>query len=391
MSHSAQLPRVELPPKLEMSLLAGHPWVFREQLPARLPPPGWVAVRAGKYEGVGLLEPDSPLALRLYSWSHVPDEAWLIERFAVAWQSRKRLFAKGTTGFRWVNGEGDGIPGVIVDHYAGFAVIVCDTTSLEPLVAVMARALMSVAPLKGVVYRKRDAERGSRVSTVAGETPPSKVVIEEHGIKMLVDLFHGQKTGLFLDHRENRREFGTWAAGLRVLNLFSYTGGFSLHAACAGAASVVSVDSAPEAAVDARENFSLNGLDPSKHEFVVADVFEYLAEAQNKGEQFDLIVCDPPSFARNAKHLDKAKAAYIRCNASGMRVLSPNGVYAAASCTARISPADFLNTVSAASAKARRVFQVRYEGGQAIDHPYRAIHPEGRYLKFVLGHVLTRW
>ncbi len=391
MSNLAQLPRVELPPKLEMSLLAGHPWVFREQLPARLPAAGWVSVRAGKYEGVGLLESDSQLALRLYSWSRVPNEAWFTERFGVAWQSRQRLLTAGTTGFRWINGEGDGIPGVIVDHYAGYAVIVCDTTSLEPLVPAMARALMAAAPLKGVVFRKRDGERGNRVSTVVGETPPPKVVIEEHGIKMLVDLFHGQKTGLFLDHRENRREFGTWAKGLRVLNLFSYTGGFSLHAACAGAVSVVSVDSAPDAAVDARENFILNGLDPKNHEFVVADVFEYLAAAQNKGERFDLVVCDPPSFARNAKHLDKAKTAYVRCNAAGMRVLSPSGVYAAASCTARITPAEFLKTVSEASAKVRRVFQVRYEGGQAIDHPYRAIHPEGRYLKFVLGHVLERW
>lgn len=391
MSHPTQLPRVELPPKLEMSLLAGHPWVFREQLPARLPPSGWVSVRAGKYEGVGLLEAESALALRLYSWSRVPNEAWFRERFAFAWDSRQRVRDAGTTGFRWINGEGDGIPGVIVDHYAGFAVIVCDTTSLEPLLPEMARALMATTSLNGVVFRRRDAERGQRLSTLLGETPPPKVVIEEHGIKMLVDLYHGQKTGLFLDHRENRREFGTWAKGLRVLNLFSYTGGFSLHAACAGAASVVSVDSAPEAAVDARENFVLNGLDPNRHEFVVADVFEYLAAAQNSGERFDLIVCDPPSFARNAKHLDKAKAAYVRCNAAGMRVLAPKGVYAAASCTARITPADFLNTVSTASAKARRVFQVRYEGGQAVDHPYRAIHPEGRYLKFVLGHVLERW
>jgi 23S rRNA (cytosine1962-C5)-methyltransferase len=391
MSNTAQLPRVELPPKLEMSLLAGHPWVFREQLPTRLPPSGWVAVRAGKYEGFGLLDAESPLALRLYSWSCVPNEAWFAERFSVAWQSRQRLSNNGTNGFRWINGEGDGVPGVIVDHYAGFAVIVCDTPWLEPMIPQMARALMATAPLHGVVFRRRDGERGNRVSSIIGDTPPAKVVIEEHGIKMLVDLFHGQKTGLFLDHRENRKEFGTWAQGKRVLNLFSYTGGFSLHAACAGASSVVSVDSAPEAAVDARENFSLNGLDPAKHEFVVGDVFEYLAAAQNRGERFDLVVCDPPSFARNAKHLDKAKAAYIRCNAAGMRVLSSVGVYAAASCTARLTPAEFLSTVAAASTKARRVFQVRYEGGQAIDHPYRAIHPEGRYLKFVLGHVPERW
>ena len=392
MQKSSSVPRLELSAKLEMTLLAGHPWVFREQLPARFDAPsGWVRVTAGKYEGVGLYDADSALAVRLYSWQGLPDETWYTRQFSRAWQHREPVRQTATTAFRWVNGEGDGIPGLVVDYYAGYAVVTCDTPVLEPELPRIARALVSAASLSGVVYRKRNADQKDRISVLIGEGPPRKVTVTEHGLSFLADLYDGQKTGLFLDHRDNRREFGRWARGKRVLNLFSYTGGFSLHAAKGGAAEVVSVDSAPGAAIDAEENFRLNGLDPAPHRFVVADVFDYLAEAARRGEKFDLIVCDPPSFGRGVKHLDKAKSAYVRVNSAGMRVLAADGLYAAASCTARIDPVEFLQTVAAAAAKTRRVFQVCFEGGQAVDHPYRAVHPEGRYLKFVMGHVWDRW
>lgn len=392
MAKPIPLPRLELSAKLETTLLAGHPWVFREQLPPRLAvASGWVSVVAGKYEGVGLYDAESQLALRLYSWQRVPDDNWFGVQFARAWRHREPVRQTGTTAFRWVNGEGDGMPGLVVDHYDGYAVVTCDTPVLEPELPRIVRALWAATTLRGVVYRKRNADQKDRISVLMGQAPPRKVTVTEHGLSFLADLYEGQKTGLFLDHRDNRREFGRWAEGKRVLNLFSYTGGFSLHAAKGGAAEVVSVDSAPGAAVDAEENFRLNGLDPTPHQFVVADVFDYLAQAANRGEKFDLIVCDPPSFGRGVKHLDKAKAAYVRVNAAGMRVLAPEGIYAAASCTARIDPVEFLHTVASAAAKTRRVFQVCFEGGQAVDHPYRAVHPEGRYLKFVLGHVWERW
>ena len=391
MAEQSALPQVVLDPKLEGTLLAGHPWVFREQLHTRIPTAaGWVCVRAGKYEGFGWFDPTSALAIRLFSWFGVPDETWFRERLSAAWQRRARLLEASTNAFRWCNGEGDGIPGIVVDYYAGTAVIICDAASLTELAAMLSRALSDVTPLKGVLLRQRHVERGQRLSLLHGRAPSPKHVVEEHGIRFIANLMDGQKTGLFLDHRENRREFATWAAGKRVLNLFSYTGGFSLYAAQAGASHVVSVDSAPGAAIDAQENFSLNGLDPGAHEFITGDVFEYLNQARERRERFDLIVCDPPSFARNAKHLDKAKAAYTRVNAAGMRVLETNGVYAAASCTARLDQASFLQTIAAASSKARGLFQVLYEGGQAIDHPYRAAHPEARYLKFVLGRLSPR-
>lgn len=392
MRNVSSLPRLELSAKLEMTLLAGHPWVFRDQLPPRLSiRSGWVAVTSGKYTGVGLYDAESQLALRLYSWHGVPDEAWYEAQFARAWKHREAVRQTDTTAFRWVNGEGDGLPGLVVDYYAGYAVVTCDTPVLEAELPKIGHALWRSAPLQGVVYRKRNAEQQDRISVLTGDAPPRKVTITEHGIAFLADLYEGQKTGLFLDHRDNRHEFGRWAKGKRVLNLFSYTGGFSLHAAKAGAAEVVSVDAAPGAAVDAEENFRLNGLDPKPHQFVVADVFEYLNQAQNRGEKFDLIVCDPPSFGRGVKHLDKAKAAYVRVNSAGIRVLDNEGMYAAASCTARIMPSDFLHIVATSAAKTRRVFQVCFEGGQAVDHPYRAVHPEGRYLKFLLGHVWERW
>jgi len=392
MSDRTALPKVDLDPKLEGSLLAGHPWVFRDQLHDRaVHTAGWVAVRAGKYEGIGWFDPGSPLAIRLFSWLRVPNEEWFFERLHQAWQLRSPVREASTNAFRWCNGEGDGVPGIVVDYYAGYAVVVCDANSLARLLPMVGNALRKVTPLKGVLLRQRHLERGQRLSVLHGRAPSQGLIVEEHGIRFIADLADGQKTGLFLDHRENRKQFGAWAAGKRVLNLFSYTGGFSLYAAKAGAARVVSVDSAPGAATDALENFRLNGLQPDAHEFVTADVFDYLARTRERGERFDLVVCDPPSFARNARHLDKAKAAYVRVNAAGMRVLEVNGVYAAASCTARIDQAGFMQTVAAASSKARCVFQVLFEGGQAVDHPYRAGHPEARYLKFVLGRVGGRY
>src|SRR5690606_7388129 len=151
MSGRTALPKIELDPKLEGSLLSGHPWVFRDQLPARVSDTvGWVRVRAGKYEGFGWFDAGSPLALRLFSWVSVPDETWFSERLHAAWQRRATVREASTTAFRWCNGEGDGIPGIIVDYYAGFAVVVCDASSLAQLLPMVTRALSQVTPLKGV-------------------------------------------------------------------------------------------------------------------------------------------------------------------------------------------------------------------------------------------------
>jgi 23S rRNA (cytosine1962-C5)-methyltransferase len=176
------------------------------------------------------------------------------------------------------------------------------------------------------------------------------------------------------------------ANGVRVLNLFGYTGGFSLYAARGGALRTTTVDISPDAIDAARENFGLNGLDPDEHEFVVADVFEYLANDSH--DEFGVIVCDPPSLARRKEHLQNALRAYTRLNTAGLRRLDAGGLYAASSCSSRISVEDFRGCLATAAQKARRRLQIVRDNGQPVDHPVGIGHPEGRYLKFLMTRSL---
>jgi 23S rRNA (cytosine1962-C5)-methyltransferase len=177
------------------------------------------------------------------------------------------------------------------------------------------------------------------------------------------------------------------SSGRRVVNLFGYTGGFSLYAVRGGATHVTTVDIAEAAMEDARENFRLNGFDAEAHDFVAADVFDWLASAAERGEAYDLVVCDPPSFARSRAHRDKAIQAYARLHAAGLAVTAPNGFYAASSCTTQVGPDAFREALALAAQRARVRFQVVHDAAHAPDHPILAGHPEGRYLKFVVGRV----
>jgi 23S rRNA (cytosine1962-C5)-methyltransferase len=383
---------VNLGERLEGVLLNGHPWVYREQLPSQLRADNgcWLRIIAGRFEAFALYDAESPLALRIFSRHGVPDAAFIAARIREAWEGRAPVRDADTNAFRWVFGEGDGLPGLVVDYYAGYAVIVCDTPVLEPLLPQVVTALNATTELKGVLFRKRHASAEERIVVLSGRAPGPRLIVSEHGLRLVANLFDGQKTGLFLDHRENRHSMEVWARGKSVLNLFSYTGAFSLYAARGGARRIVSVDYAPEAARDASENFRLNGFAVEPHEFVVADVFEYLEGARLRGERFDIVICDPPSFGRNQLQLKKAMAAYTRVNAAGIKVTSDGGLYAAASCTSRVSPSLFTQCVAEAARRAQRRFQVIAEAGQPMDHPVQAGHAEGRYLKFLLGRVTAR-
>jgi 23S rRNA (cytosine1962-C5)-methyltransferase len=277
-----------------------------------------------------------------------------------------------------------------VDYYAGWAILVCDSSAVEPVADAVAQLLAEVTPLSGVLLRRRHSAEGERLTLLSGVQPPATLTVEENGLLMRADLRVGQKTGLFLDHRENRAFLEGRSKGLRVLNLFGYSGAFLLYALRGGASHVVNVDAAPGAAEDARENLRLNGFDPAQHEFVVADVFEYLERARQERTSFDLVICDPPSFARNQAHLDKALNAYCRVNGAALKVCVDGGSFAAASCTSRVTPVLFKQCLANAARRAQRRLQAVYESGQPADHPELIGHPESRYLKFVLCRVLAR-
>jgi 23S rRNA (cytosine1962-C5)-methyltransferase len=380
-----------LPDALEARLDAGHPWIYRDHVPARFAAKAgdFVHLECGRVDAWALWDAESPIALRVFSRRQRPDAAWVKARVDEAWALRAQLLPARTNAFRLLFGEGDGLPGIVVDVYAGFAIIVAYSSALARVVAWVAEALGARPEIMGVCERvTRRKERASELRFLSGEKPPEVVMIEEHGLLYEVDFEAGQKTGLFLDHRENRRYLRELAAGKSVLNLFAYTGAFSVSCAAGGARQVTSVDIAAPAIEAAARNVAHNALPPALHEGVAQDVFEFLEAAKRAGRRWDLVIADPPSFASSRAELFGALRAYKKLHAASLAVLAPGGLYAGASCTAQVSPDAFRQTLAEGAARVGQRLTVVHEAAHAADHPYAAGHLEGRYLKFVLCRAL---
>jgi 23S rRNA (cytosine1962-C5)-methyltransferase len=379
-------PILELPTTLKSRLSQGHPWVYRNQVPAPpdLPSGTWVQVRSGGFSAYGLWDAASPVAVRLFSRRAVPDAGWVAARVAEAWATRAVVRAGATTAYRWTYGEGDGLPGVVVDLYGQFAAIQTYADSVGTLVPWVADALHAHARLEGIVWRRA----GETWQSLWGRPPPGDLVVEENGLLFYADLAAGQKTGLYFDQRENRRTLAPWCRGRTVLDNFCYTGAFSLYALRAEATSVTACDAASAAIDAARRNFALNAFDPAPHTFLTGDCFELLERLGQKGRRFDVVILDPPSFARDRGGRRAAERAYVRLNQRALRCVEPGGLLASASCTAQVSPPAFREALAEAARRAGRRLLLLHEAGQAVDHPVAAHFPEGRYLKFVVGRVL---
>jgi 23S rRNA (cytosine1962-C5)-methyltransferase len=370
---------------LAPSLSRGHPWIYRDNVPKDFGAESgqWVRVRAGEFVGYALWDTQSPIALRVFSELGVPDATWVARRVRAAHDLRAALRLDGVTAYRWLNGEGDGLPGLVVDRYGDYAVVAAYAGSLESVLPWLVSGLLECEELAGIVRRRDDGS----IELLAGSEPPETVLVEEYGVRMHADLRHGQKTALFLDQRENRRTVGARSSGKRVLNLFSYTGGFSLCAARGGATRVVSVDVSAPAMEAARRNFHENGLTSPSFEFEVADVFDDVEARRARQESFDLCICDPPSFAHRHEQRERALAAYERLHAQALALVEPSGFYAASSCTGQVTPELFRQVLAAAARRAKRRLQIVHDAGQPLDHPVMAGHPEGRYLKFMVARV----
>ena len=368
---------------LESALKSGHPWVYRNHLPKHSLQTGdWVQVKAGSAAAYGLFDADGQIAVRLFG-AAPPQGKWLEARIRDAVTLRARVIGPDTNSYRLLYGEGDFLPGITVDRYERFAVLKSYSESVSALVPEVARILGMSLRLKGVVSRDSGETRA-----LWGQLPPPELTVQENGIKLLANLYDGQKTGLFLDHRDNRQTLTRFTSGQHVLNLFSYTGAFSLYALRGGAAHVTSVDIAPAAMEDARRNFALNGFDPQAHTFLSTDVFALLADYVKRQEQFGVVVLDPPSLARRKKSRFAALRAYTKLNAQALRCTLPGGFLATASCTAQVSPEDFRRVLAEAASDAGVRAQIVHEAGHAPDHPVPAGFLEGRYLKFVVARVL---
>lgn len=387
---------LRLPAHLESSVLSGHPWVYQNQLPKSFAPtePCWVELVLENVRCYALYDPGSALALRIFSRERAVDPAWVEERVREAWALRA-LFRdpERTDAFRLLNGEGDLLPGIVADYYAGFVVIKLASRANEVLLPWLVPALQKVTAATGIVCKqglRKDGSGSGRLVALGGALPPEELWVRENGLQLRADLYHGQKTGLFLDQRENRALVERFAERRSVLNLFAYSGGFSLYAVRGGASHVTSVDSAEPALRDARANFERNGFDPAAHEFVGADVFEYLEQCRSNKRTFDFVICDPPNFGSQKAQLDKALAAYTRLFSAALKVTSKDGLFAASSCTARVSADQLGRALAQGARKARRQLRLIADTGHAPDHPIAVGHPEGRYLKFLLGRVTPR-
>ncbi len=379
---------------LARHLRAGHPWVFRkaiEKAPKGLAPGTIVDVTdEGRFVARGYFDPHSAITVRILTRepAEAIDADFWQRRVARALALRREL-VHGTTGYRMVHGESDGLPGVVADRYGAFAVLKLYSAGLVPHRGEIVEALRAEAEgLEGVygrdeVPRDDDDEGGAPAGRVLwGAEPPELLGIDEHGMRLLVDVRRGQKTGHFLDQRENRRMVRGLAAGRpEALNLFSYSGGFSVAAALGGARHVVSVDVDQDAIRLARENFKANGLDPADHAFAAEDCFEILARYKREGRRFDLVVCDPPAFAKSQKAVDAAIAGYASLNRAALAVVAPGGLLVTASCSARVSVEQFTDAVKEAAFKARMDLQLVAETRQPPDHPVSLQFREGRYLK----------
>jgi 23S rRNA (cytosine1962-C5)-methyltransferase len=359
----------------------GHPWVYADALRSAAPVGEFLRLQDRKGVDVGWgIGDEGGIAVRVLPGSPRKVDAFLAERFARADALRTRLMPPATDAYRVINAAGDGLPGVVVDRYGSVAVLRLYSAAwvlhLEPIL----RALSSLPWVESIYRRygvKRvDARKGGE--TLLGPQVGATLIVQEHGLRFLVRPEIGQKTGLFLDQRENRRRIGALSAGRRVFNLFGYNGGFSVYAAANGAARVETVDMSAPALEDAKENFRLNGLDPKAHAFHAADIFKW--EAPGKA---GLVICDPPSLTHGQSADGAARQAYKRLNARVAEWVTADGLLASASCTARLDGPSWEAAVAEGVAKSG-LWTLLMRCGAPPDHPAALAHPEGRYLKFAL-------
>jgi len=378
----------------EVSLRRGHPWLFSGALahvPAEAQPGDVVAVAAssGEILALGFFNPRTDIAVRLLTGrpdARIDADFWR-GRLRSALALRRRVVPPQTTGYRLINAEGDGVPGLIVDRYDRRLVVSIGTAGMDRCRGDWIRILEEELAPDGLYERSEGAARRregleDRNGPLSGEAWPEIVTMTENGFRFGVDAAAGQKTGFFLDQRPNRELAGRLAGGAeRMLNAFSYSGGFSVYAARGGANRVVSVDISERAAELAAANLAANGLSPEAHPVLKADVFTYLRETD---ETFDLIVLDPPAFARNRKDLPRAARGYKDVNLQAMRRLKAGGLLMTFSCSNPLEEDLFEKIVLGAARDAMRSVQVLARLGPGADHPTDLGHPEGRYLKGLL-------
>lgn len=390
--HHNQKPlKLQLRRDLVRSIKRGHCWVYANALRA-MPSaqPGSSAIlldnRGGREIARGYYDPKGAITLRVCTTQRgqTLDDKWAAARMQRALDLRQSLFDSDTTAYRLFNGEGDGLPGLICDVYANAAVLKLDGDAAQNFWDVdgIAKWLADSLELDMIYERLSSSKQRGRV--LLGPSPDAPVAFLENGLQFTADLIYGQKTGFFLDQRENRKRIQTYCDGKSVLNLFGYTGGFSVYAGLSGAAYVTTLDIAQPALDAATIHWSMNDLPPQQHSVVHQDAFDFLEAAAIKNKQWDVVIVDPPSFAPSKKALPNALHAYTKLIASSASVTSPAGILAVGSCSSHVTLPDFMVAIQEGISKAKRTATVLGVYSQPADHPAPLAMSEFRYLKFVV-------
>ncbi len=385
----AQLPVLRLKRNEDRRLHAGHLWIFSNEIDTTQSP--LVKFKAGELVrvlahndralGLAYVNPQSLIAARMLETWTIPDAKWLVTRLSVALRLRERLYPKPY--YRLVYGEADGLPGLVIDRYGSACVVQIGTAGMEALKPRIHEALSQVLKCEAVLFKNDSSAREleglpSYVETALGSFDRPALVIED-GLEFDAPLAEGQKTGWFFDQAANRRTLSRYVRkGARVLDVFSYVGAWGVRAARGGAREVTCVDSSAAALELAAANAERNG-----HKIIArkGDAFDVLEDLAKQGERFDVVVIDPPAFAKRKKDLPKALAAYKRLNKLAIQALADDGILVSCSCSFHVSAEDLQEAIAKAARGAGRHLQILEMGGQAPDHPVHPAIPETRYLK----------
>ncbi|HWP95010.1 MAG TPA: class I SAM-dependent rRNA methyltransferase [Gammaproteobacteria bacterium] len=391
------LPPLKLRKNEDRRLRAGHLWVFSNEVDVEATPltafePGTlVEIQAhdGRAVGTGYVNPRSLICARLLSRdpAHPAGPSLLVHRLKVALALRERIY--GAPYYRLVFGEGDGLPGLVVDRYGDVLVAQLTTAGMERLKDDVVAALIKVLKPAGILFRNdapvRELEGLERYVAIAHGTVPERVTVEEDGLVFEVALQEGQKTGWFYDQRDNRARLARYVRGRRVLDVFSYVGAWGVRAAAAGAAEVLCVDSSTAALELARANAARNGVALGT---VEDDAFEALRRLREARERFDVVIVDPPAFIKRRRDHREGLKAYHGLNRLAMQVLARDGLLVSCSCSQHLARAELHDVILREARHLERTVGITEQGGQGPDHPVHPAIPETEYLKVVFARVL---
>ena len=381
--------KIYLKPTRDAPIRRGHPWIFSgaiERCEGDVQTIDVADIFDNKknWIGRGLYNPKSQLRVRLLTWKkEAIDQVFFTTRLSQALAFRNQQLDAANNAYRLINGEGDFLPGLIVDRYGDYFVCQFYTAGMESFKSDIVGALSALAPIGGIFERSEGRVREEEgleaaVGVLAGAPPPETLAIEENGHKFYVDIRRGQKTGFFLDQRDSRHFLSTLTRGRSVLNCFAYTGGFSVYAYAGGAKEVVTFDSSLPALELAEKNLELNGYADAPGEVIKGDAFAYIKETDSK---FDVIVLDPPSLAHRRGDLDAATGGYKFLNLQALKHLNPGGILLTFSCSQHLPRELFQKVVFGAAVDADTKVTIIKQLGHPIDHPVSLHHPEGDYLK----------